>query len=59
VIAVAALTELEALARRAQRLATWAEGDDTVVPAIPDLLDFLTEQHRRPSRPSIRGQPAD
>jgi hypothetical protein len=48
---------VDVLARRgAQRLATWSEGDDAVVTTIPDLLEFLTEQHRRPSPPSIYEQ---
>lgn len=54
----ALLAELDTLASRgARRLAAWAEGADAVFPGIPDLIDFLTLQHRRPSPPSLAEQP--
>jgi len=42
----------------AARLAAWAEGrGGQDMPAVPDLLQFLTTPYRRPSPPSLAEQP--
>jgi hypothetical protein len=54
----AMLAQLDPPARRgARRLADWAEGRDGGVPSVPDLIAFLTLQHRRPSPPRLQEQP--
>ena len=54
----AVLAELDPLAKRgAGRLAEWATGRDQGTPSIPDLISFLTVQHRRPSPPALHEQP--
>lgn len=54
----AQLTALDLYAHAgAMRLAPWARGKDDVVPAVPDLLSFLTTRHRRSSPPSLAEQP--
>lgn len=52
------LSALDPYAKRgADRFAAWAEGRDEPAPAPPDLMDFLTARHRRPSPPSLDEQP--
>lgn len=52
------LERLDPLARRGgARLAAWAENRDPGLPAVPDLLQFLTAPYRRSRPPSLDEQP--